>query len=204
MKIEIYFFNKKILSEIKSPILVKDLISQIGKSFSLSSTNYFLISSSQKILDQSQVIDPRDYQSLKTPLKFFLIEKRKEEMPLIMPHLGPKNIEGVKTLIMKVTNAKKPIQGNITGSNPQNVPGGDGGHLGRLMELLQMIEEGNALMRVHRVGGPGNGPLEANEGYLRQLMDMGFPEDRARQALIDTRNNLGRATDLLLGESGND
>ena len=29
---------------------------------------------------------------------------------------------------------------------------------------------------------------------------MGFPEDKARQALINTRNNINRETEILLGE----
>ena len=31
---------------------------------------------------------------------------------------------------------------------------------------------------------------------------MGFPEDHARQALINSRNDLNRATEILLGEGG--
>ena len=41
-----------------------------------------------------------------------------------------------------------------------------------------------------------------NESYLNELKDMGFPEDRARQALITSRNNMNRATEILLDEEG--
>ena len=44
--------------------------------------------------------------------------------------------------------------------------------------------------------------VEVNEDYVKQLHEMGFPEDRARQALINSRNNINRATEILLGETG--
>ena len=43
-----------------------------------------------------------------------------------------------------------------------------------------------------------HGNIEPNENYVNDLKEMGFPEDRARQALITSRNNLSRATDILL------
>jgi uncharacterized UBP type Zn finger protein len=42
--------------------------------------------------------------------------------------------------------------------------------------------------------------IEANENLVNQLKDMGFPEDRARAALIRAGNQLSIATDILLGE----
>ena len=47
-----------------------------------------------------------------------------------------------------------------------------------------------------------NAPVEADEKSLRELQEMGFPEDRARQALINARNDINRATEILLGETG--
>ena len=47
-----------------------------------------------------------------------------------------------------------------------------------------------------------NAPVKADERDVRELQDMGFAEDRARQALINSRNDINRATELLLGEKG--
>jgi hypothetical protein len=43
-------------------------------------------------------------------------------------------------------------------------------------------------------------PVIPNENYVRDLKEMGFPEDRCRRALIMARNNMSRATDLLLND----
>ena len=44
--------------------------------------------------------------------------------------------------------------------------------------------------------------LNKFENALRELQDMGFAEDRARQALINSRNDINKATEILLGEMG--
>jgi uncharacterized UBP type Zn finger protein len=40
--------------------------------------------------------------------------------------------------------------------------------------------------------------LEANPTFLQNLVDMGFPEDRAKRALIISKNNLNHATEMIL------
>jgi len=55
--------------------------------------------------------------------------------------------------------------------------------------------------RNHSNMDDNNRQIEADEQLLRELQDMGFPEDRARQALINSRNNINRATEILLGEN---
>ena len=73
-----------------------------------------------------------------------------------------------------------------------------GGNLGRLLEMIQFLEERNNIqIRTHQFN---NDNIEANENLVNQLKDMGFPEDRARAALIRSRNELSVATDILLGE----
>ena len=55
---------------------------------------------------------------------------------------------------------------------------------------------------INNTNNNNNSPIEADEKALRELKDMGFPEDRARQALINSRNDINRATEILLGEGG--
>ena len=87
---------------------------------------------------------------------------------------------------------------DIFGGN--NGDEGENNAFDRLLNLLQIMEGGNAIIRpiIRR----NNGPVEADEKALRELQDMGFPEDRARQALINSRNDINRATEILLGEMG--
>lgn len=40
--------------------------------------------------------------------------------------------------------------------------------------------------------------IEANPTYVQNLVDMGFPEDRAKRALIISKNNLNHATEMIL------
>ena len=72
------------------------------------------------------------------------------------------------------------------------------GNVGRLLDLIQFLEERNMIIQV-RNNQEGNN-IEANENLVNQLKDMGFAEDRARAALIRARNQVSIATDILLGE----
>lgn len=40
--------------------------------------------------------------------------------------------------------------------------------------------------------------IEPNENHVKELKEMGFPEERARDALIRARNDISRATEILL------
>jgi len=42
--------------------------------------------------------------------------------------------------------------------------------------------------------------IEANATYVQNLVDMGFPEDRAKRALVASRNNLNHATEMILND----
>lgn len=46
--------------------------------------------------------------------------------------------------------------------------------------------------------------IEPNPTYVQNLVDMGFPEDRAKMALVASRNNLNNATEIILSGLGND
>jgi hypothetical protein len=45
-----------------------------------------------------------------------------------------------------------------------------------------------------------NQPVVADENLLNNLKEMGFPEEQCRRALIHARNDISRATDLLLSD----
>ena len=118
-------------------------------------------------------------------------------------------------LIMKCTGAKKPLvkpppPSRLGGlleiidnrnNNPNNGPGRDNA-FERLINILQAFEDYNQFGRNEPLNNNNNNPVEADEGALRELQEMGFPEDRAREALINSRNDVNRATEILLGENG--
>ena len=116
----------------------------------------------------------------------------------------------INQLIMKCTGAKKalekaaPTQQNRVNlleliGDRNNDQGRD--YFERLINLIEIFDGNNQIIIR---GGPNsnnnNTQIEADEQSLRELQDMGFPEDRARQALINSRNDINRATELLLGE----
>ena len=43
--------------------------------------------------------------------------------------------------------------------------------------------------------------IEPNPSYIQNLINMGFPEDRAKRALIASRNNLNHATEMILNDN---
>lgn len=52
----------------------------------------------------------------------------------------------------------------------------------------------------HRVQVQSTQPVVPDENMLAQLKDMGFPEESCRRALIMSRNNISRATDVLIND----
>ena len=65
--------------------------------------------------------------------------------------------------------------------------------------MIQFLEDRNMIFQIRNIQ---EGNIEANENLVNQLKDMGFAEDRARAALIRARNQVSIATDILLGEEG--
>ena len=101
----------------------------------------------------------------------------------------------------KIVLNKKPTATN-TSMNILEQLSNESNSLERLLNLLQGLESRNIQFRINNQ----QQPLEPNENYVRELKDMGFPEERARDALIRARNNISRATDILLNgddEGGN-
>ena len=216
MKIEIFYMNTKIITEINKNIQVKDLINDLKNYLNSKDSNFALLDSDQKKLKEADTIT-RD--KTKNSLTFYLIKSSVKKNASINSDKKVKPKEDLKMnqLIMKCTGAKKALNIKNYGSanqqrlgilelmdnqNNQNEAGGNN-PFERLINMLQILEE-------IEINNPGardgqvrnNAPVEADERAVRELQDMGFAEDRARQALINSRNDINRATELLLGEEG--
>ena len=209
MKIDIYFLNQKITTEIKKDIQVKDLIYNIKQYLTSENSNYILFDDKYNQLKETDTISTKQ----KNQLTFYLIKSVRN----ILANSEKKDNNNIKMneLIMKCTGAKKPLvkpppPSRLGGlleiidnrnNNPNNGPGRDNA-FERLINILQAFEDYNQLGRNEPLNNNNNNPVEADEGALRELQEMGFPEDRAREALINSRNDVNRATEILLGENG--
>ena len=197
MKLEIFYKSHLIKSTIKSPITIKDIILNIKSSIKTIKPNqkFLIFNNNYELLSEDEKIIPNE--KITKPFQLFLIESEKEKEK----EKETKQIE-IEDLIMKVTGADKKLQSNNIKLPPPDLYDHNL-NLNRLLQLLQALEqrniiiEGNANYNINN-----NVPVEVNESYLNELKDMGFPEDRARQALITSRNNMNRATEILLDEGG--
>ena len=195
MKINIYYESKIYSTTIKNQISANTIIENIKNISNQKTQNFILLNESKTQISKTELISPKD----KTTQNFYLIkqsnnyiekEKEKEEEP-------------IENMIMNATGAKIKLIKKV-----QQVPNRlntfdpllNGGNVGRLLDLIQFLEERNMIIQV-RNNQEGNN-IEANENLVNQLKDMGFAEDRARAALIRARNQVSIDTDILLGEEG--
>ena len=206
MKTEIYINNNKLTTEIKSGIRVRDLLYGIQNQIKLKpNTTFKLLDNNQKLLKDDEVISPelKDKSFIK---KLYLVETEsslaKNKLNTITNNdedlLNNATIEKV---IMKTTDAKTLLKPNTGNFRPRfNVNNPDDPFI-RLMNVIQVLEDNQIMFNNGvRIGIERRNNGEVNEDYVKQLQEMGFPEDRARQALINTRNNISRATEMLLGQ----
>ena len=209
MKIEIYYQNSKLTTEIKKDTLVKDLIYNLKQYLKTENSNFILFDSEQNKLKESDNISINK----QNKLTFYLMKSSINKNNLINLDQKEKLTENlnINQLIMKCTGAKKLIEkpqgNNRVGlleliDNRNNRQGRDNNAFERLINILQLLDDNNQIIFREEPIVNNNNPVEADEQALRELQDMGFPEDRARQALINSRNDINRATELLLGEGG--
>ena len=210
MKIEIYFLNSKLTTEVEKDIKVSELLTDLKFYFKMKDANFILFDSNKKQLNESEIIKNRK----NSLISFYLIKSNIQNLPNVEKI---NNKIPIQELIMKCTGAKKILEKknnandrglnffeffehrNNENNNNNNQPG-NGDSFDRLLNLIQFFQESG--IRPLRIQNVNNGPVEADEKALRELQDMGFAEDRARQALINSRNDINRATEILLGEMG--
>ena len=209
MKIEIYFLNSKLTTEVEKDIKVSELLIDLKFYFKMKDANFILFDSNKKQLNESEIIKNKK----NSIISFYLIKSNVQNL------LNTDKINNkipIQELIMKCTGAKKILEKknnlNERGLNffeflehrnneNNNQQGNQEDSFDRLLNIIQFFQEsGIRPMRVQN--NANNGPVEADEKALRELQDMGFAEDRARQALINSRNDINRATEILLGEMG--
>ena len=202
MKVEIYYQNTKLTTVVNEDLKVKDLAKNLSEHFKINPSHFILFDNNCHKLKESDTIP---IVSNKDKIIIHLIKssiKEKYEMNNNKPLNEEKNIG---QLIMESTGAKKPLDKNI------NLPFIKRG----ITSLFEFFENENNESDNIFLDSPFNiissdidirnrrrrhrERTEANGRLLRELQEMGFPEDRARQALLSSRNNIQRATEMLLG-----
>ena len=200
MKLNISYGSHSLSATVTSPITIQDITSSIKQTLNIPSTNLSVIDESNQILNTSEVILPQNDMTKNLYIINTLLSPSTQKVETSQP--------SIEDLIMQVTEAsdkivlnKKPTTTN-TSMNILEQLSNESNSLERLLNLLQGLESRNIQFRINNQ----QQPLEPNENYVRELKDMGFPEERARDALIRARNNISRATDILLNgddEGGN-
>ena len=200
MKLNISYGSHSLSVTVTSPITIQDITSSIKQTLNIPNTNLSVIDESNQILNTSEVILPQNDMTKNLYIINTLLSPSTQKVETSQP--------SIEDLIMQVTEAsdkivlnKKPTATN-TSMNILEQLSNESNSLERLLNLLQGLESRNIQFRINNQ----QQPLEPNENYVRELKDMGFPEERARDALIRARNNISRATDILLNgddEGGN-
>ena len=204
MKIEIKYENEILKSYSKKPISIKDIILNIKRKLNIKKEEILLVfnSKNNEIYEETDLLVPKEKE--KNQIEYLNVIKinNKKNIININNNNKPKENEPIEDLIMKVTGASTKLKSQT--QNPEDSYnilerlGRENPNLGFLFEMLQNLEQRNLQIQQIRQINRNNQPIEVDENLVNQLKDMGFTEDRARQALRQCRNNIERATEILL------
>ena len=204
MKIEIKYENEILKSYSKKPISIKDIILNIKRKCNIKKEEILLVfnSKNNEIYEETDLLIPNEKEKNQIESLNIIKINNKKNIININNNNKPKENEPIEDLIMKVTGASTKLKSQT--QNPENSYnilerlGRENPNLGFLFEMLQNLEQRNLQIQQIRQINRNNQPIEVDENLVNQLKDMGFTEDRARQALRQCRNNIERATEILL------
>lgn len=189
MKLNLCYDQYNLSSTITVPLTIKEILSSMESQLCLPPSSYTVIDESNEILSESEIILPDI-----TKTKYIYILRKNPSLTNISKIITVHPL--IEDLIMKVTDAKEKIQ--ILPPKPELRSGFmydqlSGTNFDTLLSLLNGYEyqPNNAEEEEHNI--------EPNENHVKELKEMGFPEERARDALIRARNDISRATEILLG-----
>lgn len=204
MKIEIKYENEILKSYSKKPISIKDIILNLKRKCNIKKEEILLVfnSKNNEIYEETDLLIPNEKEKNQIESLNIIKINNKKNIININNNNKPKENEPIEDLIMKVTGASTKLKSQT--QNPEDSYnilerlGRENPNLGFLFEMLQNLEQRNLQIQQIRQINRNNQPIEVDENLVNQLKDMGFTEDRARQALRQCRNNIERATEILL------
>lgn len=178
--LRIFFEDKIFTSDIKHDTSVKMI-----------KDNFFAILGNEKIGKFNLSVFNSDFQLLNGNDKIEVKSNNTTDIYIIMNPIFESNKDNTFNLantIKDATQAKEILK------FPQNLSilNGEINSDYRINRFIEMINNFSERPRHTQE------VVEPNEEYVTQLIDMGFEEDKARNALVRSRNNLNRATDILL------
>lgn len=193
MELILWFEKHRLSAILTSSITIKDIILNVKNSLNRQNGNLSIYTKEFEVLPDSFIVEPNDKQK-----EFFILPKA--ELPkIIEPKL---NSEKIEELIMKSTNANTKLefkQPEKTKSAydllTENLTLKER-NLDQLLNILQALDERTWTSSNNNDSHAQT--IEPNENSVQELKDMGFPENRARVALVRARNDMNRATDILL------
>ena len=201
MKIEINYLNIKLNTEVEKDLLVKDLITDLKQYLNINNPNFLLFDKNNHKLKENDIIS---ISQKIDKIILYLIDSSLHENYDSNNKINLNENLNINQLIMKITDAKEPLKNRINKRNRYNLFEffdniDEEGNVPNLYMNFMEIENNNSLsinpMRNNNI------EIEVNESLLKELKEMGFPENRSRQALINTRNNMETATEMLLEET---
>jgi hypothetical protein len=204
MKLHIINDKQCITSVLEKPLKITELKKALSLNFSNLFPKDFKLMDGSQILPDSHVLnlsgeeitlytlqaEPKKKQSQQNPMDELIQQATNAKNKIKPKH---KNAPG--SLIDRVSILEQMMNSTVSTLNNPNI-GNRQAQLSEIQNLLRTLMERPDDIIQHQPPAQ----VVPDETLVNSLKDMGFPEDRCRQALIRTRNNINRATDLLLND----
>lgn len=191
MEMIIYYDEQCISTTIHKSVKVSEIVNGVKEYLNEKNGEFFIVDENKNTLPFDKMIVPdksqRELYLFKIP-SFSNKEEKKDKML-------------IETMIMNATKGKKPLVNAQKAKalydpkeiiDLENKEEGDN-NANESFDLFRFLDSLS-----NRVNVENNNRIAPNESHLSTLKEMGFPEEEARNALIQSRNNLARATDLLI------
>ena len=179
MEITIFYDEHSISITVNKSVKVSTLLNELKHYFNEINAQFSIVDEDRKALSPKTVINPNKPKRELFLFKIASYPKQKEN----------KDTTQIEKMIMNETKAKNLLK-NVKYSKDSYDP--------KEIIDLEAIEEKN---NNNLYGGNNDGINDStnfNESNILTLRDMGFSEEQARNALIQARNNLNRATVILI------
>ena len=182
MEITIFYDEHSISITVNKSVKVSTLLNELKHYFNEINAQFSIVDEDRKALSPKTVINPNKPKRELFLFKIASYPKQKEN----------KDTTQIEKMIMNETKAKnllKNVKYSKDSYDPKEIID---------LEAKEDIEENN---NNNLYGGNNDGINDStnfNESNILTLRDMGFSEEQARNALIQARNNLNRATVILI------
>ena len=182
MEITIFYDEHSISITVNKSVKVSTLLNELKHYFNEINAQFSIVDEDRKALSPKTVINPNKPKRELFLFKIASYQKQKEN----------KDTTQIEKMIMNETKAKnllKNVKYSKDSYDPKEIID---------LEAKEDIEEKN---NNNLYGGNNDGINDStnfNESNILTLRDMGFSEEQARNALIQARNNLNRATVILI------